>query len=170
MLQLGSDYNLALCWAPVDLDTANGATGLRISMRDYESVDFVFIKGVGNAGDDPDLDVQQHTAYTAGTTKDLDVVTEFYYQQEATLDGDEGWSKGTQTAASEVDLGADCAELQGLYVVHVEASQLSDGYYWVSINCAVTTAVAQLGTCIAILNRPKYGASPENLLQVLNNA
>lgn len=170
MHRLGMDYNLALCFAPVDLDTANGATGLRISMRDYESIDFLFIKAVGNAGDDPDLDVQCHNAYTGGTTADLDVVTEFWYQQEATLDGDENWARTTQTAASEVDLGTDCAELQGMYVVHVEASQLPAGYDWVSINCAVTTAVAQLGASIAILNRPKYAASPDKLLQVLNNA
>lgn len=170
MLGLGNLYNVALAFAPVDLDTANGATGLRIYLRDYESVDFVFIKDAGTAGEDPDLGVQQHTAYTGGTSADLATVTRWWSQEETTLDGDEGWTANTQTAAASIDLGATCAECEQLAVVHVEASELSDGYGWVSLNATVTASNPQFGTAIAILNKPKYAAAPDRLKLALTGA
>lgn len=166
-LGLGHLYNLAVCFTPVDLNTANGATGKRIHLRNYEGVDFVFFKAAGTAGEDPDLDVQEHNASTGGTTQDLDIVTEFFRMEETTLDADEQWTKTTQTAASEVDLGDASAEVEGLYVVHVDASQLSAGFEWVSINVAVTAAAAQLGAGLAILLGPKYKRSPELLVNTL---
>jgi hypothetical protein len=158
---LGNLYDLSCGFTPVDLNTSNGATGKRVHLRNYDSVTFVFFKAAGTAGEDPDLDVQEHNASTGGTSQDLDIVTEFYSKSETTLDGDETWTRSTQTAASEVDLGDASAEVEGIYVVEVMAASLSAGFEWVSINAAVTAAAAQLGCCLYILNKPKYARAPE---------
>jgi hypothetical protein len=167
---LGSRYDLALGFAPVDLNTSDGATGLRVHLKNYESVTFVVIKAAGTAGEDPTFDVVQHTASTGGTTSDLDVVTKYYVKSEATLDNDEIWSKVSQSAASEVvDPGGagTSAESQQLVVIEVHADQLSDGYEWVSLNAAVTAAAAQLCSALYILNAPSYQRAPELIPQPL---
>lgn len=165
MNPLGNILDVAHCFSPVDLNTADGATGARIHLQNYRACTFIFYKGAGTAGQDPDLDVQEHTAATGGTSRDLDVVTEFYYKSETTLDGDEAWSRTTQTAASEVDLGDASAEVEGIYVVHVEADSLSADCQWISINAAVTAANAQLGCCLAILTGLRYMREPTLLPQ-----
>jgi hypothetical protein len=170
MNPLGSLYDLALGWAPVDLNTSNGATGLRVHLANYESVTFVVIKAAGTDGEDPEFDVQEHSASSSGTSQDLNVVTYYHLKAEATLDNDETWSKFTQSAASEVtDPGGatTSAQEQQILVIHVNADQLSDGFEWVSLNAAVTASNAQLATCLYILNGPAYMRAPEKLPQPL---
>jgi hypothetical protein len=162
---LGYLFDIGSAFAPVDLNTANGATGHRVHLRNYEAVTFVFIKAAGTAGEDPDIDIVEHTAATGGTSADLDVVTEFYSKSETTLDGDETWTRSTQTAASEVELGDASAEVEGIYVVTVRAPQLSAGYEWVSANVAVTAAAAQLAAGIYIMTGLKIQRRPDLLAQ-----
>lgn len=163
MEALGRLFDVVPAFVPVDLNTADGATGLRVHLKNCQGVTFVFVKGAGTAGDDPDLDVQQHTAATGGTSSDLDVVAHFFRKEETTLDADETWTRSTQNVASEVDLGDTSAEVQGLYVVEVDASQLSDGYEWVSVNVTGTLAAAQLGAGLYILHGLAHQRSPELL-------
>lgn len=167
MKALGRLFDIGTAFTPVDLNTSNGATGKRVSLKNAGGVTFVFFKGAGSAGEDPDLDIQEHNASTGGTSQDLDVVTEFYSKSETTLDNDETWTHSTQTAASEVDLGDASAEVEGIYVVHVEADQLSDGFDHVSMNVAVTAAAAQLGAGLYILHDLKVQRAPENLVSQL---
>jgi hypothetical protein len=166
MQGLGRLYDIGSCFTPVDLNTANGATGHRIHMRNYGSVTFLFFKAAGTAGEDPDIDIVEHNANTGGTSQDLDVVTEYYAKSETTLDGDEVWVRTAQTAASEVDLGDASAEVEGMYVVQVEAASLSAGFEWISMNVAVTAAAAQLACGVAILNDPKIQREPTLLAQL----
>src|SRR5687767_14909951 len=108
---LGRYIDIGTAFAPVDLDTSNGATGKRINMSGHRGVLFVAQLAVG-AADDVVFDVVQHTAYTSGTSNDLDAtgvsdssgITEWYIKAEAALDNDEIWTTVTQTAASEVTL------------------------------------------------------------------
>ncbi len=162
---LGYRLDIGSAFAPVDLNTANGATGHRVHLRNYESIAFVFIKAAGTAGEDPDLDVQEHNAATGGTSQDLDVITEFYSKQETVLDGDEVWVRSTQTAASEVELGATSAEVEGIWVVQVDAAQLSAGFEWLSVNVVVTAAAAQLAAGIYIMGGLKIQRRPDLLAQ-----
>jgi hypothetical protein len=69
-----------------------GSIGKRIHLRNYGGVAFVYVSDAGTAGEDTDLDVQQPTAASGGTTSDLDVVTKLYKKREATLDADETWT------------------------------------------------------------------------------
>lgn len=165
---LGRLFDLSIGWSPVDLNTSNGATGARVSLRNAGGVAFVVVKAAGTAGEDPDFDVQQHTASSGGTSADLDVVTYFYAKEETTLDGDEQWVKTTQAAASEVDTGAASAEVEGLYVIEVLPEQLSDGYDYVSLNAAVTASNAQLGACIYVLYDLAVQRTPARLVAPLS--
>lgn len=169
MEALGRLFDVGLAWAPVDAQ--NAQTGKRISMKNASGITFLIIKGAGTAGDDHSYDVQQHTAYTGGTSGDLDVVTRYYVKQETTLDNDEDWEAFTQSAASEItDAGAagTSAEQQQIIAIHVHESQLSDGYTHVSINSGGEGSNAQLSTCVYILHDLKVQRKPANLGNLLN--
>lgn len=147
MLGLGNAYDIGLAFAPVDLATA-GATGKRISMFDCAGIDIVLIYAVGTDGDDPVPSLQQHTAYTSGTSSNLATMTSIWRKSEATLDNDETWSETTQAAATIMTAVADDAQKQKIYVIHVPAAALSDGYTHISVNQADLSNNAQLAAGI----------------------
>lgn len=163
---LGRLYDLAVGVAPVDLDTANGATGNRIHLKNYGGVAIVLIKAAGTAAADPTIDIRQHTAASGGTSADLDVVTRYYVKSETTLDGDETWTKVTQAAASEVaDPGGagTSAEEQQLVCIEIESTSLADGYEWISADIAVTASNPQLGAVLYIMRDLNVQRAPANL-------
>ncbi|MFI2426510.1 hypothetical protein ACH5A7_20840 [Streptomyces sp. NPDC018955] len=167
MEALGRLFNVAKVIAPIDL--ASGAqTGARVHLKDCSGVAFIYFADAGTAGEDVDLDVQQHTAASAGTSADLDVVTRWFSKRETTLDNDEQWVKHTQTAASEVDLGEDEGENEVIAVVEVSTKSLSDGYEWVSVNTTDAGATAgKLGCVLAITYDLTAQRSPELLADLL---
>jgi len=175
MEALGRLYDFGTGWAPVDIDTANGATGKRISLQGAAGITFLFIGAVGGA-EDLTLDVQQHTAYTGGTSADLDSaavatstgLTYYYIKAETALDNDEAWVKVTQSEASEcVVVGATYGAQQKMVAIEVLASQLGDGYSHVSLNAAITTGTAQLATCLYVLHDLSVQRKPTNLGNLL---
>lgn len=173
---LGFLFDLGTGWAPVDLDTSNGATGKRINMIYNRAVLFLVETGVGGA-EDLTLDVQQHTAYTGGTSNDLDAtavsdsvgIDHWWIKAETALDNDEAWIKVTQTAASEcVVVGATYGTQQKRIAIPVRASQLGAGYTHVSLNASITTSTAQLSSCTAIVTGMRYERVPTKLFNLLN--
>lgn len=167
MEALGRLFNIAKVIAPVDL-TSGAQTGIRVRLRDCQGVAFVYFADAGTAGEDVDLDVQQHTASSGGTSADLDVVTRWFSKREATLDNDEQWTKHSQAAASEVDLGDDEGENEVLAVIEVSAKSLADGYEWVSVNTTDPGAtVGKLGCVLAITYDLTDQRSPELLAALL---
>jgi len=177
MEALGRLFDVGTGWAPVDLDTANGATGKRISMQGARGITFVVNIGAAASGtDDLTLNVQQHTAYTGGTSSDLDsaAVTDstgidhFCIKAETLLDNDERWTKVTQAAASEIVLaGATYAALQKKVLIEVDARQLGAGYTHVSLNASLTTSAVQLATCDYFLHELRYQRKPASLPNLL---
>lgn len=144
---LGRLFNASVGAVPTDA-VAAAITGNRVHMKNCDTVAFLVVASAGST-DILDLDLQEHDAATGGNSQDLDIITKAYYQDEATLDGDETWTEWTQSAASEItNIGT--ASAQQLVVVEVGASQLSDGFEWVSLN------VPDLGTngtkYVAIIN------------------
>jgi hypothetical protein len=166
MLGLGKDYDIGLALAPVDLSTA-GATGKRISMQDCSGIDVVLVYGAGTDGDDPVPSLQQHTAYTGGTTANLATMTTIYRKAETLLDNDESWSETTQTAAAIMTAVADDAQKQKIYVIHVEASDLTDGYSHISVNQADLSNNAQLAAFLYLKVGLREQRSPANLPNLL---
>jgi len=175
MEALGRLFDIGLGWAPVDLNTADGATGKRIALSGADGITFVVATGVGGA-EDLVLDLQQHTAYTSGTSADLDAtgVTDavgpdhFYIKAETALDNDESWIKVTQSAASECTVvGATYGAMQKLIVIEVNAAMLSDTYTHVSLNATVSTSTAQLGVCLYFIHELRYSRNPTKLGNLL---
>lgn len=165
---LGRLFDFSIGWSPVDSQSA-AITGKRVSLRNAGGVTFLVIKAAGTANDDPVFDLQQHTASSGGTTADLDIVATYWIKQETTLDGDETWTEVTQTAASEVTLNSTSAETEMLVVFEVDARQLSDGYDYVSLNCADTgSAGAQLMACVYVLRDLAVQRTPANLVAPLS--
>lgn len=176
MEALGRLFDIGLAWAPVDIDTANAATGKRLALSRGTGVTFVIATGVGGA-EDLVFDVQQHTAYTGGTTADLDAaavagstgITKYYIKAETALDNDESWVKVTQSEASEFTVvGATYGAMQKIIVASVGADQLAAGYTHVSLNAAITTATAQLTACLYVLHDLRAMREPTLLGNLLN--
>lgn len=176
MEALGRVFDVGLAWAPVDIDTANAATGKRLSMVDCSGITFLFVGAVGGA-EDLVLDVQQHTAYTSGTTADLDSsavassrgVTYYYIKAETALDNDESWVKVTQSEASECTVvGATYGAMQKIVAIFVPATALGDTYTHVSVNAAITTGTAQLCTGLYLKHDLAVQRKPANLPNLLN--
>lgn len=167
---LGRLFDLASVVPPIDL-SGGAQTGRRVRLRQGSGVAFVYIADVGTAGEDVDLDVQEHNAASGGTSQDLDVITYFYKKQDTTnntLSNDETWTKVTQTAASEVDLGADEGENEMIAVVEVQANQLSDNFEWVSVNTTDSGGTAgKLGTVLAIVYDLNVMRTPANLAALI---
>jgi hypothetical protein len=162
---LGYKFDIGSAIVPVDL--AGGAnTGHRLHLANYGGVAIVLYFNNGIAAEAVAADVQQHTAATAGTSADLDVVTYYHAKLEAQLDGDEAWAKTTQSAASEVT-HADWDDLyEGLVVIEVSASDLTDGYEWISVDIADTGAGgAHIGAAFYVMYDLKVQRAPENLAQ-----
>ncbi|HAM39895.1 MAG TPA: hypothetical protein DCP69_00780 [Candidatus Omnitrophica bacterium] len=166
---LGRLFDIGAGITPVNLNTGAN-TGKRISMEDCEGITFVIFAGVGTAASDIPCDLQEYTAYTGGTTADLDIITNYYHKSELALDNDETWTLVTQTAASEIsDIGGagTSGEFEQIGVIEVTADQLSDGYTHVGLNIAQPGAT-KLGCVLYIKWGLKVQRIPSNLPNLLN--
>ena len=158
---LGRLFDISNALSIVDLNTAAN-TGNRIHMKGYRGVSFVFFGDAGTDGGDVAMDLQEHNAATGGTSQDLDTITDYFKKEETTLDGDEVWTKVSQTAASEITAVDASAEKENIYVVEVGAEQLSDGYEWISMNVP-DVGQAKVGGILAILWGLDAERTPANL-------
>jgi hypothetical protein len=120
--------------------------------------------------------VQQHTAYTGGTSSSLATasvstssgITAYHIKSETLLDNDEAWVETTQADAATVTmLGATYAATQSLLAIYVGADQLGDGYTHVSLNAAITTAAVRLTTCIYLVHDLAVQRKPAGLNNLL---
>jgi len=173
---LGRLFDVGLGWAPVDLDTADGATGKRIFMGNSSAITFLIATGVGPASD-VTYNIQQHTASVSGTSAHMDAAgvtgssgpTHYYLKAETALDNDESWVEVTHSEASEnVVVGATYGAMQTIVVIHVDAAQLADGYGWVSLDATAANGTAHLATCLYILHDLKIQRKPTRLGNLLN--
>lgn len=168
MWGLGRTFDLGHVIAPV-ADLAAGAnTGARVHMRNYDAIGFVIYKAAASAGTDTvTLTLQEHTAATAGTSANLAAITEWYVKSEATLDGDEAWTRVTQAAAATLALtGATYAATQVMAAFEVNSQALSAGYEWLSVNIADPGAGGTIPGCVfAVMGGLKIQRRPDLLRQ-----
>lgn len=164
---LGRLFDLSTGFTPVDMQTATN-TGKRVSLRHADGVDIVLFKGAGTAGQDPVITLNEHDASTGGTSQVLAALTKRYQKQETTLDGDETWSKVTQAAASTMTLDGTSAETEGIYVIPLEAADLSDGFDYISVDVADVGGNAQLGCVLYVLRDLNVQRAPANLVAPLS--
>lgn len=169
---LGRLFDIGLGFAPQSVNNSADVTGKRIWLGDCGGVTIVVVAEAGTAGDDLDVDLQEHTAYTSGTSRDLDIITKYYMKQETALDNDESWTKTTQSAASEItDAGGlgTSAETQQILVIEVESDQLSDDCAWISLDTRnMGTNNDKIATCLYLKRDLKSQRTPTNLPNLLN--
>jgi hypothetical protein len=172
---LGNLFDVGIGWSPVDLDTANGATGKRVNMTMHETVTFLVVQAAG-AATDATLTLKQHTAYTSGTSNNLASatvstsygITYWHIKSEAVLDGDEAWTKVTQSEAATISLtGATYGDKETILALEVHRAQLGDGYTHISLDHAATLGAAKLGTCLIIPSGLRYRRKPASLFNML---
>lgn len=173
MEALGRLFDISAGVISAAVNNSADVTGKRVSLKNAGGCTIVVIAEAGTAGDDLDLDLKQHTAASGGTTLDLDVIDHYYYKSATTLTGTETWSKKTQTAASEiVDAtggAGTSAEQQQIVVIEVEASSLSDGYEFISLDCTnAGTNNDKLATVLYLLRDLHVQRAPANLVAPLS--
>lgn len=165
MEALGRLFDISCGVAVVDI--AGGAqTGNRVSLRNCSGVTVVFFKEAGAASEATTLTLQEHTASSAGTSQNLAIIDHYYLKSEATLDGDETWTKVTQSAAATVVPAV--SDTQQILVFTVLADQLSDGYGYINVSTADTTTAGQLGGILYILHDLKVQRAPASLVAPLS--
>jgi len=173
---LGRLFDVGTAFAPVDLNTA-GATGKRLSLQYASGVTFVgFLAAAGSGTEDVVFTVQQHTAYTGGTSSNLATatvstssgITAYYLKAETTLDNDEAWTEVTQADGATVTIaGATYSTQQAIVAIYVSADQLGDGYTHVSVSAADPGSVARLAAGLYIVHDLAQQRKPANLVNLL---
>ena len=163
---LGRLFDIGIGWAPVDLDTANAATGKRLALSGADACTIVAVTAAGGATA-ATFTLKQHTAYTSGTTADLAVITRYYLKSETALDNDEAWTATDQAAAATVSLGTTDGDNEYILVVEVDASQLTEGYTHISMDFAATLGAPKLGACLYFPHELRYRRKPARLGNLL---
>ena len=156
---LGSDYDISLGLAPVDLAAA-AATGLRQYMGNLDYLTVVFVGAASAAAEGPVLTLKQHTASTGGTTANMATITEFYRKSETTLDNDEQWAKVTQAAGATV---TGQAQVQQMLAFVVRPEDLSAGNAYVSVDIADVGVGPQPGVVLYLLSGVSPRGIPESM-------
>lgn len=88
-------------------DANSDITGDRIKLRDYAGVFCLVYKPAGSAGDDMQLEFQQHTAATSGTSADLSVRNVAWNLGATAITSLQGWVMAhLDTPAATWDTGA----------------------------------------------------------------
>lgn len=154
-MKLLEKQNVKSAIVPVDLDVAQ--TGARISLAKGNRVAVIINVGASTAAV-LEVTLKQHTAASAGTTKDLEVALPYYYKTAAQT----VFTKvDVETATAEFDLSTLFASAAGTIVFEVEAQDLdvNGGFTHFSVDIADTTA-AKLGSAVYVLsecrNLPAY--------------
>jgi hypothetical protein len=165
MEALGKVLDVVAGCVPTDV-VAGAVTGKRVHLKNYGHVCVVVVAAAGST-DRVDLDFQQHTAATGGTSSDLDVINHYYLKDAATLAGTETWTRVNQSVASEVnDIGT--ASQQQIAVFEVSATSLADGYEWFSVdapdagtNGTKFTAILYILTDLLVQRAPANLVNPQ---------
>lgn len=144
-------------FVPVDM-SAGANDGDWIILDKFRHVAIIFFKAAGTAGDDPTLTLEQATDVAGAGAKALNF-TDIYRKQGAALTSIGQWTKTTQTASATFT-DATSAEVQAIWVVEFDASDLDVANDFVAIRARVADvgAAAQVGALLYVLSEARYGA------------
>jgi hypothetical protein len=113
--------------------------------------------------------LQEHNANTGGTSQNLAAITDWYRKSVASpLLGSETWTETSQAAGATLTLaGATFATHQQIVYFDIEASALSAGFEWISINIAdpgsggtIIGGLFYIPTGLKIMRKPDLLAQP----------
>lgn len=145
----------------------SGITGKNCSLVNCQGVGVLVTKMANGTTDDLAIDLQEVNG-SAGTPRDLNIITQYAVKSETTLDNDEAWVVTTQTAASEITAIAGTAELEVMLYFEVLAEQLSEGYTHIAVNVPdLGNTDTEQGSVHFIPFGLKVQRSPANLRSLL---
>lgn len=120
--------------------------GVYVNLRDCDSIMFVcFLTGA--AGDTYTL--QEATTAGGGGAQNLATITEYYTN---TGNGTDAWTRRTQAAAATVVAAASADQNQ--VVIHVNSSELSDGFDYLKLTSTGSGAVAAVQYDLKVQRKP----------------
>jgi hypothetical protein len=170
---LGRLFDVSIGYLNIDLNTS-GATGKRVSLKNASGCTIVCVVPATGGTEDLTFDVQQATASSGGTSNDMDStnsatgIDHYYIKAGTTLAGTETWTKVTQSAASEVVVaGATYGASQCIVAIEVSASQLADGFYYISVNSPDPGSTARVVSVLYFLHSLEVQRKPANLAAAL---
>lgn len=158
---------LTLAAGFVPINMASGANaGDWISMKNYQRILIVLLKGAGAAGQDPTITVEQATTSAGAGNKALNFST--IYSQVGTLANLGQWTKTTQ-AAGNTYVDTVSGEAQAIICIEIMAEDLDldNDYDFIQASVADVGSTSQIGTLFYICADPRYMDAPENMLTPL---
>lgn len=163
---LGKHFDIGT-GAIIQTFNGSGITGKNVSLANCQGVGVLVVKAANGTTDDFAIDLQEVNG-SAGTPRDLDIITQYAVKSETTLDNDEAWVVTTQSAASEITAIAGTAELEMMVYFEVLAEQLSDGYTHIAVNVPdLGNTDTEYGCVIYIPFGLKVQRAPANLRSLL---
>ena len=168
-LGLGRLYDVIPIVVPIDLDTDQA--GDQFSLRNAGGVDLWFYTGIGAAGRDLQFTIKKHVdmADATGTTIDLgEIAHPYWYAKQgadATVIGVGTWTQNALDDADGADVVVDATEgeTSSLICIHLDASDLGDGYTALSVSVKEAGTGAKLGAAWAVLTDLDVQRTPANL-------
>lgn len=150
--------NVVAALPPTDLSSAAVNTPW-ISLRNALALEFLIIKAIGTAGDDPVINLQQATDASGTGAKTLNI-TSLAHQTAADITASTSFTLGLNTDGDTIDRetsvasydtdGIDGAENEQLINVRVHSEDLDEGFAFVRLQIADVGTNAQLAAVIAI--------------------
>jgi len=148
----------------VDLQTGAN-TGDWVNIKNSDWVTILFRSGVGTAGDDPTVTVQQASDISGTGAKALNIVTSplqvFSKQAATSLAAVTTWSDASGGVTTNTWTDADSAEQSLLLAIMFKASDLDvdNGFDTIRATIADVGGNAQPGDLLYIMS-PMYGSKP----------
>lgn len=150
MSDLMERFDIISAFVPVNLAAANN-TGDYISLKHASRVACVLFKGVGTAGDDPTIGIQQATTVAGAGAKPL-AIARIWTKQDTLLSTVGTFTLVTQTAANTYT-DATSAEDQAVWSVVVDADELDvdNNFDCLRMYCTDVGGNAQIGAGFYIM-------------------
>lgn len=129
------------------IDISGGKDGDRFSMENYGHATIIIQVGVSAAAWTA-VTVKECNAASGGTANAIG----FSYYAETTDSGD---TLGARTTVAATGITSPSANNNIMYVIEIDASQLTDGYQWIELNLT-NGSNSVIASAVAILSGSRY--------------
>jgi hypothetical protein len=150
----------------VDL-SAGANNGDYVSLKNYKHVSIVFASGIGTAGQDPTVVVQQAQDVAGTGVKALNINASKVFKKQAptSLASTGQWSDASAGVTANSWTDAEAAEQSLLLVIEFDADELDvdNGFDCIRATIADVGANAQPGYLLYILSEPRYASRPTQM-------
>ncbi len=151
------------------VDLSSGANdGDWVSLKNWGHIAVVFRSGVGTAGQDPTLTIEQAQDVAGTGAKPLNFTTIHRKQAATDLSAVGAFTKTEQTAANTYT-NLTAAEESLIWIVEFDTAELdiNNGFDVIRATIADVGAAAQPGDLLYILSQPRYAHAAEDMPSAL---